>query len=94
MCKKGNIQEIKKIDKIEDKINDRTNAEVKYITANGKERGTAFVSFDKNFKEKCNECGRKKYRCRLEKQESKRSEPDQTDVRQTRKKEDVTEKYR
>jgi len=94
MCKTGNIQEIKKINKVEDKPNNRTNGEVKYITAEGEERGTAFVNFEKNFEKVCDECGRKKYKCRLNKQEAERSEPAQTDVRTDRERTDITEDYK
>jgi len=94
MCEKGNIKKIKKIEKVEDKPNNRTNAEVKYVTADGEERGTAFVNFDSNFKEVCEECGRKLYKCRLEKEEANRSEPAQTDVRTDRERKDVTTQYK
>lgn len=93
MCHKGQIQKIKNIKKVEDKYNDRVNAEVKYIDSNGNERGTAFLNFDKNFEENCEECGRKNYRCKLEKCEADRSEPEQTTKPSEREKTDVTDQY-
>jgi hypothetical protein len=93
MCHEGQINKIKSIKKVKDQYNNRINAEVKYLDCDGNKRGTAFLNFEKNFEEKCDECGRKKYRCKLEKCEYDRTKPKQTDKPSEREKTDVTDQY-
>jgi len=93
-CPKNKVQNIKSIKKTRNTATGKLGGEVKYINDKGEEKGAGFANFEKNFEENCSKCGRKKFKCRLNKAEQR--EKEDKDVSSTRKrveKEDITARY-
>lgn len=87
MCIEGKVKSVKKVQKIRNDANGWEGAEVKYVNSKGEEKGVGFTDYKKNFEENCSECGRKNFKCKINRAEDNNNP--ETDS-QTIEKQDVT----